>query len=438
VIAFTDTDAIGSFDDAVADTGALGRLTVMEGVESASLVPFALAPGGPPRTSGRYGFVPLARVGSGPWRGAPLDEATPPGLLFTRTAAAGFSVEDGFIEMLHSFDEPFLGRDRSFARAVGLDARRPLGDGAGNALFTATPSGSRFSNADYDLAEVVSGGALSALPAYRALHHYLLSENLVRIGTANGGAHGIGDGLPGSPRTLVPRALVVGTSSSALALALSEGSSIGTNGPIVDVSLVDGSGITRGPSVSAVVPGADPRVHVRVTAAPWVPVDEVRVIVNGATVAVLRAELAHPSDPFGVDGLLRYEGEVSIGGALPVEFGDAWVVVEAGAPLVAAADLDCDGIPDTGDNDGSGMIDARDVGVRSSDTTPSPEVTGAAEVCLEAGGPLREPRAPETVDEPHHVFAAVTANAIAFAFTSPIFLDLDGGGYGGAPRGLTP
>src|SRR5690606_12847826 len=106
-------------------------------------------------------------------------------------------------------------------------------------------------------------------------------------------------------------------------------------------------------------PDEDGALTIRVEAAPWVPVEEVRIWVNGALARTI-TDLAHPDDPLGQGGLLRLETSLPLAELLPAT-GDAWIVVEAGAPILPHADLDCDGIPDTGDNDGDGRIDWRDV-----------------------------------------------------------------------------
>jgi hypothetical protein len=62
----------------------------------------------------------------------------------------------------------------------------------------------------------------------------------------------------------------------------------------------------------------------------WVPVDEIRVVVNGQTAATI----ANPKAAFtrSTDDSRYYTGTISV----PVPTGrDAWLVVEAGAPLSA-------------------------------------------------------------------------------------------------------
>jgi hypothetical protein len=66
------------------------------------------------------------------------------------------------------------------------------------------------------------------------------------------------------------------------------------------------------------------RVRVRVRAAPWVPVPEVRVVVDGKVVEVVSL------DPWAVgeDGVTRHELDLEM-----VLTRDSWVLAEAGWPL---------------------------------------------------------------------------------------------------------
>ena len=98
---------------------------------------------------------------------------------------------------------------------------------------------------------------------------------------------------------------------------------------------------------------------------------------------------------------------------------------------MSAGDLDCDGIPDTGDNDGNGDIDASDVDVSAGRDTPSPAVSISVGRCGDSVGPLRVPPVPRDRNAPGHAFGVVVAGGAPAAFTNPLLLDLDGGGFAG-------
>jgi hypothetical protein len=158
-------------------------------------------------------------------------------------------------------------------------------------------------------------------------------------------------------------------------------------------------------------------LRIVVSAAPWVPVDEVRVIVNGTERTKLSGgDLSQAPDPFGSAGLVRLTKEIPLSTLLdPVPSGiDAWIVVEAGTALPLAADLggglhgERDGIPDTTDNNGDGVVDERDI-------APDKKI-----------GPLALPAAPVEGSPLYH-FYQVT-NGYPFAYTNPFLIDRNGNG----------
>jgi hypothetical protein len=160
-------------------------------------------------------------------------------------------------------------------------------------------------------------------------------------------------------------------------------------------------------------------VKVTISSAPWIPVQEVRFIVNGEVKKVI-GNLPLPADPFAETGdLVRYDGEVALSELTAGVTGDAWLVIEAGRPLMVAGDLGGglngakDGMPDTTDNDGNGVVDAADV-------------KAGAKI-----GPLSDPPKPKR-GEPGYDFTAIT-NGYPSAFTNPFILDLDADGAFTAP-----
>ena len=184
----------------------------------------------------------------------------------------------------------------------------------------------------------------------RAFWFYLLNNGVVRGGVANSDSHTLTENVIGTPRTLIWSDNTVDDFDLAsFDQAMRDGKMIGTNGPIL-VTTVSGPGEEWTPSTAAIQPSADDRLTITVDSAPWVPVEEIRVIVNGEVVQHLTDGIANATDPFAKKGTNRFYTTIPLTDILPAE-GDAWIVVEAGTALADQDDLDCDGIPDTGDNE---------------------------------------------------------------------------------------
>jgi hypothetical protein len=419
VVASTDHDVVNDYADAVRELGADERLQLLVGLETTGHVLFPLDESTIyPKVIGHFIFWPVPFDTAGPWRGAPWDELVEPGALFDRLEDVGFPDDVGVIQLNHPWGGLQFGRDFAWPTAIGLDTTLPLptrDDGSGPALFLRTPPGARHSNADYDVQEVMNGTNNAVFQQYRRVWHYLLNEGVVRGGTANSDSHSLTDNVLGTPRTLVwtDQTIGAGFDLAAFDESVREGRMLGTNGPVLEVSMGG-----RTPSLTPFAASGEP-LRVRVTAAPWVPIDEVRILVNGEVVETLQPDVV-PRDPFGTADLERLDTTVD----LDLPSGDAWIVVEAGARLVENADLDCNGIPDTGDNDGNGKIDWRDV----ADLTEQPTTT-----CYDTVGPLLEPARPEW-GSPGFLFERVTPGGHPMAFTNPLLIDGDGDGEFGGTR----
>ena len=124
---------------------------------------------------------------------------------------------------------------------------------------------------------------------------------------------------------------------------------MGTNGPVLLVTLNDVDGVPRSPSLVPFAPEAGGALNIDLRAAPWIPVEEIRIFVNGTLVhQVPSSALAHPADPFGTLDTIRYQASLPLSSLLnSVAPGqDAWLVVEAGMIAFATEDIDGDGLPD--------------------------------------------------------------------------------------------
>jgi hypothetical protein len=427
VVAATDHDVFGNYDAALDLAGLRGRVAVLSGIETTAEVPWFTIPGSVvPRVIGHWNFFPTAWDPTRPRNGAPWDERMEPGALFDAmrphlTGTGG----TGIAQMNHCWYEADFGRDLGWPRALEIDIRAPLpgrDDGSTRWTFERVPPGARTANDAFDAMEVMNDSWNENHLQYRAVWFWLLDQGRARAGTANSDSHGLADSVVGTPRNLVWAATTPAAfDADAFAAAVRAGRMVGTNGPVVEASIASG-GTTHLPRVDrSFAPAPDAVLQVRVSAAPWVPVREVRVVVNGR-VAWKGAPPVQPADPFGRADLVRLDRSWPLSELLGAAGSrDAWVVVEAGEPLPLAADLDGDGVPDTGDNDGNGVVDRGDV---------------------EAGedqGPLDPPRAPADFADPAFHFAAVARGGLPQAFANPFLLDRDGDGrfagpgVGGAP-----
>jgi hypothetical protein len=168
-------------------------------------------------------------------------------------------------------------------------------------------------------------------------------------------------------------------------------------------------------------PAAGGKLRLKVSAAPWVPVQEVRIVVNGVVKKTFDTSASTPADPFGTTGLVRLpETEVALS-ELVTAGSDAWVVIEAGRKLPLFGDLGGglnngpDGMPDTTDNNGDGKVDQADVAQGRT------------------FGPLADPALPTNDTDPQFHFSNVVVRGYPSSFTNPFVLDGNGNGKFDAP-----
>lgn len=423
VVIGTDHEVVQDYARIVRDLGLEDRLTTVAGLETTGHIPFLTVPGyGFPLVIGHYNFWPLKYDPSLPRNGGPYDERVEPGQLFERTK--NLYTGEPFIELNHPWADPEFGRDLGFPRAIFLDLTKNLpsgDDGTRQGVFVRTPEGSTFANDAHHAQEAMNGTDNGLYLQYRSFWHYSLSQGRLKTGTANSDSHSLTDNTVGMPQNLVFANTTVGAGFDVGVFnrALKAGRSLGTNGPIIEASVEDTAGTAQSFSLTAFKPKAGATVKVRVTSAPWIPVQEIRFVVNGEVKKVIGG-LTVPADPFADTGdFERYEGEVALSELLAGVTGDAWVVVEAGAPLMLAGDLGGglngakDGMVDTTDNDGNGVVDVADVKEGSKI------------------GPLNNPPLPKR-GEAGYDYGAITAGYPS-AFTNPFLLDLDGDGSWKAP-----
>ncbi len=455
-IAATDHEVIHDYADALDALDAGDRLAVMPGTETTGFILFLDVPYETiPKVVGHFNFWPLRFDPHLPSGGAPWSQLAEPGEIFERMQPR-FRGEP-VIQLNHPWGGSLAGRDYGFPRALGVDSTADLTAGdedSPEGMFRRVPEcgpGAYLtgceevttSNLDYHVQEVMNGTDNSRFLAYRALWFALLDQGIVRAGTANSDTHTLVDNVIGSPRNVVSAETRAGDfDADVLNAAVRAGRLQGTNGPILEVSTTDAGGEPRAPSTTSFVPGEDAELAIRVRAAPWVPVDEVRVYVNGELAHTIENLIA-PEDPFGTERLLRLDTSLPLSELLPPGDDDAYIVVEAGDPLPLAADLNGDGIPDTGDNTGDGRVtlddvpaDRRDGCFRCEDRPDHWRCrAGRPGSSPHSCGPLRDPEPPSEPSDPRFHFEVVTPGGYPLAFTNPLLLDRNGSDRFDGPRG---
>lgn len=212
---------------------------------------------------------------------------------------------------------PELQEDGAWAllSAAGYDRDDPLGQG-GNAGFTAA-------DMDFDLLEVVNRWSWDRYLAVREDWFSLLDHGFWLTGTGNSDTHALAVELAGFPVNLVR--LDDPADAAGLVRALAWGRVRVSTGPLVGLEVVAGDDVVLPGEVAR---GSGPRVaRAHVQAAPWVPVDEVRLIQDGRVVGRVPGPVR---DSRGVlDAWVELPFDV-------VE--DGWVLAEAGQAPEALPD----------------------------------------------------------------------------------------------------
>jgi hypothetical protein len=409
VIVATDHDVVTDYQTVIRALGIGDRVHVVAGVETTGHVLWYRPPESDvPKVVGHYNFWPLARDALSPRHGAPSVQRLEPGGIFDRMRP--HFTGTGVVQMNHPYADDEFGRDQGYLSAVGYDPRKnvpasPNGTQEGE-LARRTPHGT--GNLDFDAQEVMNGASVYRFFHYRAAWFSFLNQGILRAGTANSDSHTLAVEVLGYPRNVVlGQGPLAELDQERFDAAVRDGRSFGTNGPVLRVCLLDG-GECAGPSLTARTAGPDAALTVGVLGAPWIPIDEARVYVNGVLTRTLPVD-ASPTDPFGRAELGRLNAVIPLSELSAAVKGDFWIVVEAGMKLPLTGDLDDDGLVDTTDNDGNGRVDDAD-----------------------APAHFREPgRVP--LDDPRFDFQSIAPGVLPLSFSNPILIDRDGDGFR-APR----
>ncbi len=302
VLVATEHDRIFDPRPAIARLGLGDRLVGITGVEITSSflggdAPYSighlnayplrrdpLAPrGGAPRAEGRRLRAVLADVGRG--EGAPFVQLNHP-----RARQADGVVDDAYFTHLAVVGEPYQ-------PTRGLEAE------PNRALALRDPA-SGLRDLDYDGVELMNGPSLDRFRQTRADWLSLLLQGVVHVGLGNSDSHRAG-AVPALPHNYVALAddRIASFDETAFFAALRGGRVVATTGPILEAKLG-----AAGPGQRFV--GSKGMLRVRVTAAPWVPVDRLLVHRDGEIVAeraIARGAMVELPVSFGRDGFVVVE-----------------------------------------------------------------------------------------------------------------------------------
>ncbi len=206
---------------------------------------------------------------------------------------------------------------------AGLPPNTPLS--AGNPYLTQTPdTGSTTCWLDFDLLQVLSGNAYDEYLLVRQDWFNLLNAGIFKPATGGSFPWQTKDLPIGTLRSWV----AVGDTThrdndlSEFWASVREGHMFVSNGPLIEASI---NGVTYGGRTN--VSGDSVTAQVKISAVPWIPIRELRVVVNGvATVLPVTFEADN----------VRFEGAVDF--PLPPNDPDGeitghWIVFEVGASL---------------------------------------------------------------------------------------------------------
>lgn len=205
----------------------------------------------------------------------------------------------------------------AMAAIEGLPAGTPL-PGDANIYQETANSGSNTRWIDFDLLQVLSGNNYEEYLLSRQDWFGLLNQGIFKPATG-GTLPGETKDLPlGTVRTYVKLDDTTLRDSDLQSFwqAAKDGHSFITNGPIIEASI---NGASFGDTTSA---SGSVALTLKVSAADWIPVDEVRIIVNGV-VQDVQVQLNQ-------DAVVRFDGQVTLD--LPSGQNN-WVVIEAGSSL---------------------------------------------------------------------------------------------------------
>ena len=328
VIVSTDHDHVAFFDTALDRLGLRDRIRIITGVEVTSSTPSPAAAW----SIGHHNAWPIVHEPHAHRQGAPPSQ--------NMTVADLYSLlrheyQASVIQLNHARrSKPGRVSDGAFLTHLGnlgrgFDPTRPI-DVAPNDRLLARSSDGRMRAVDFDAIELFNGPSYAAYLQIRDDWHALLRQGYRATATANSDTHGPGEPA-GYPRNYVRFDPDGEWNEARWNEAVLAGRSFGSSGPLITAFEVNGRGM--GELVAA--PEGTAAILLAVAAAPWVPLEEVRLLADGEVVRRYRAE--EPAEGGTVrlraEERLRFERDVFLtleaGAALDADRG-AWLDQHSG------------------------------------------------------------------------------------------------------------
>jgi hypothetical protein len=325
---------------AVADHNQIARLAALEeGLAGSADVPW-LIPGIEADMRGRaekgwdWGHLTI-------W---PVDSAAPPTSLWPKSPAGAVAAwrrrqrehphpvtgAEAFITLAHprgiQFRQDAKARRGAWAlfNNQGYDREVPVGVG-GNAWMLEPAGEAGPSIMDLDALELVNRMSFDRYREVRQDWFALLNQGYRFTGMGNSDSHALAVELVGMPQNLIHGGLdpMGALDLESLLEAARAGRVSVSTGPVLELELRSGEQ-RAGLGETLIASGEQVQVRVRVRAAPWVPVHQLRLVKDGRVI--------HSWD---LSGLVRAEGQpLDHQEIVELQVGaDAWLIAEAGWPV---------------------------------------------------------------------------------------------------------
>jgi hypothetical protein len=241
-------------------------------------------------------------------------------------------MKDGVIELNHPRGmqlEPSraLETNADLFNGMGFDAAAGFGNGA-NAWMADTDEGARAM--DFDALEIMNRSSWPGYTQVRRDWFAMLGWGRRITGVGNSDSHAMTTEYVGLPTNVAECTRAAGEGAEARdefilcwIRAVREGRIRVTTGPLVDLSVISGGTTAEMGELLGLV--GTVTAHVRVRASDWVPVEEVRLVIDGQ-VSVTRTLTDADRN---ADGSLDFTTSWDV----PTTGADQWVIAEAGWPL---------------------------------------------------------------------------------------------------------